>query len=166
MTTTLGVDGDTSDRAPAVLGRLLLALQRETDLRDVLGSVDFWAAIGPGGGYVLEWWRGPYAVELHRELVVQLGESESRVLAPEDFQLRTDVAHRDLTHRLFLLIRGVPVEFRSCDAIGLTRAQANRSARMRRVAQGPAPRSRADQGGADQGSSTHAQDAAHDQLDG
>ena len=42
------------ERGPDVLGRMLLALQRGTDLRDVLRALDFWASGGPGGGYVLE----------------------------------------------------------------------------------------------------------------
>lgn len=122
------------ERGPDVLGRMLLALQRETDLRDVLRSLDFWAGGGPGGGYVLEWWEGPYADEVYRELVAQLVEGESRLLAPSDFALRTDRLQHDPHHRLFLRVRDVAIELRSCDPIGLEEALQRRNARLRAVA--------------------------------
>ncbi len=125
-----------------MLGRLLLALQRETDLGDLLGSLDFWAALGAGAGYVLEWWSGPHVDELHTALMAQLAESGTWVLTPQDFQQRTDVKHSDPAQRLFLLIRGVPVEFRSCAAIGLQQALAIRTARIRRVVEGRAGQDR------------------------
>lgn len=115
------VDVKAPDREPDVLGRLLLALQRETDLRGVLGSLDFWPALG--GGYVLEWFEGPYADEVRDHLVTQLVEGESLLLGPEDFVVRTDIEHYDMQHRLFLLIRGVRVEFRSCNPVGLDQAR-------------------------------------------
>ena len=125
-------DVNAPDRELDVLGRLLLALQRGTDLRHVLGSLDFWAAGCPGGGYVLEWREGPYADELRDELVAQLVEGESRLLGPDDFVVRTDIAYRDTQHRLFLLIRGVRVEFRSCEPVGLDQARRNGWAQLRR----------------------------------
>lgn len=132
MTTPIAaVDVSAPDLELDVLGRLLLALQRETDLREVLGSMDYWAT-GYPGGYVLEWREGPYADELRDELVTQLVAGESRLLGPDDFVMRTDIAHRDTQHRLFLLIRGVRVEFRSCDAVGLDRAREESWARIRR----------------------------------
>lgn len=123
------LDVNAPDRNLEVLGRLLLAL-RETDLRDVLGSLDFWAALG--GGYVLEWRDGPYADEVRDELVAQLVESDSGLLGPDDFVVRTDIEHRDTQHRLFLVIRGVRVELRSCDAVGLDRAREKSWAQFRR----------------------------------
>lgn len=126
------LDVNAPDRELDVLGRLLLALQRGTDLRDVLGSLDFWASGYPRGGYVLEWREGPYADELRDEPVAQLVEGESRLLGPEDFVVCTDIEHRDTQHRLFLLIRGVRVEFRSCDPVGLDRAREVSWVRFRR----------------------------------
>jgi hypothetical protein len=58
---------------------------------------------------VLEWCEGPYADELRDELVAQLVEGESRLLGPDDFVVRTDIAHRDTQHRLFLLSVGLLV---------------------------------------------------------
>lgn len=124
------LDVNAPDRELDVLGRLLLALQRGTDLRDVLGSLDFWTA--PGGGYVLEWRDGPYADEVRDELVAQLVESGSGLLGPDDFVVRTDIEYHDTQHRLFLLIRCVRVEFRSCDGVGLDRAREASWERFRR----------------------------------
>ena len=123
------MDVKAPDQKLDVLGRVLLAV-RESDLRGVLGSMDFWAALG--GGYVLEWRDGPYADEVRDQLVTQLVEGETDLLGPEDFVVRTDIEHRDTQHRLFLLIRGVRVEFRSCDPVGLDRAREENWVQFRR----------------------------------
>jgi hypothetical protein len=116
-----------------VLGRVLLVVQRECDLRDLMHSLDFWPAMG--GGYVLEWWEGMYAHELYEHLLDFLAEEgESRLLQPRDFVVRTDIDSDDQEHRVFLLIRGVPIEFRSCEPIGYAAAEARRWEILRRLA--------------------------------
>lgn len=115
-----------------VLGRLLMALRRETELDELLQDVDFWSGLGQlRGGYVLEWRRGPYADELYRELVRQPAEINSRVLSPADFVLRTRTMTDVPCSRLSLWIRGVPVELRSCDPVGLEQAELDWIARSR-----------------------------------
>ena len=112
---------------------MLLVVQRECEVRDLMHCLDFWPALG--GGYVLEWWEGLYAHELHERLLVWLAEGESRLLQPSDIVERTDIDCDDREHRVFLLILGVPVEFRSCELVGLAAAEAHRWERLRRIAQ-------------------------------
>lgn len=113
-----------------VLGRVLLALH-ECHLRDLMSWYDYWPALG--GGCVLEWWEGPYATELYELLLARLDESESRVLRPSDFIERADIHSDDREHRIFLLVRDVPVEFRSCWPIGHATAEARSRERLRQI---------------------------------
>ncbi|MHA6631837.1 hypothetical protein ACU61A_40945 [Pseudonocardia sichuanensis] len=116
-----------------VLGRVLLVVQRDCDVRDLMHSLDFWPALG--GGYVLEWWEGLYANELHERMLDWLAEEGvCRWLRPSDIVVRTDIDSDDPEHRVFLLIQGVRVEFRSCEPVGLAAAEARRAQQLRRIA--------------------------------
>jgi hypothetical protein len=120
----------TYEKQVEVLGRVLLAL-REYHLCDLMSWHDYWLALG--GGCVLEWWEGPYATELYELLIERLDDSENRLLRPSDFVERTDIHSGDREHRIFLLVRDVPVEFRSCWPIGLAAADARSRERLRQI---------------------------------
>ncbi|WP_379617176.1 hypothetical protein [Pseudonocardia sp. GCM10023141] len=61
-------------------------------------------------------------------MLQSLQDSDSSVLAPTDIIQRTDIVSA-VEHRLFLLIHGVPVEFRSSEPVGARAARARRLAR-------------------------------------
>lgn len=76
---------------------------------------------------MLEWAYGASAQELVNDMLQSLQDSDGSVLALTDIIQRADVVS-DVEHRLFLLIHGVPVEFRSSEPVGAQAARARRLA--------------------------------------
>jgi hypothetical protein len=104
---------------------------REYHLRDLMSWHDYWPALG--GECVPEWREGPYPTELYEPQIARLDASESRVLRPGDFVERAEIHSNDREQRIFLLVRDVPVEFRSCWPVGHAAADARRRERLLQI---------------------------------
>lgn len=109
-----------------VLGRLLMAV-RGTDLAEM--TLDYW--LSGDGGVVLEWADGPTGDEARRYLLDQAVASGGLDVSPDDFTLDPDKVRSAQGDRVHVLMRGVKVQFRDLDPIGLEAALARVDAERR-----------------------------------
>jgi hypothetical protein len=113
-----------------VLGQVLHELQRGGhDIQDCWDWMDYWRKGWPGGGWVIEWMRGPYTDEMQTALAVAAADIGAGSWLPSDIGLDPEWRLTHSREQRRLLVGGVPFELRAIEPVGLEEAFTRRMRR-------------------------------------